>query len=57
MSRFYSREEFEDQVQELMEQGRSRADAEALVREQERADELEYRQWLDRQDRWGREDY
>ncbi len=57
MSRFYSREEFEDQVQELMEQGRSRSQAESLVREQERADELEYREWLDRQDRQGREDY
>jgi len=44
---FYSAEEFEAQRAELVAQGYPDEVAYDIVRDRERADELEYQQWLD----------
>ena len=46
---FYSYDEFEFQVSELIAAGLSEAAALATVRQREREDEAEYRRWLDEQ--------
>lgn len=50
---FYSNEEFNAQVQELMDlEGYSFAEACGIVQERMEADELEYRQWRDEEEQY-----
>jgi hypothetical protein len=43
---FYSNEEYEAQVQELVEAGLSRSDAQGIVDAREMQDEREYNEWV-----------
>jgi len=43
---FYSNEEYEAQVQELVEAGLSRSDAQGIVDAREVQDEREYNEWV-----------
>jgi len=43
---FYSNEEYEAQVQELVEAGLSRSDAQGIVDARELLDEREYNEWV-----------
>ena len=44
---FYTKQEFAAQVQELLEEGYSIADATAMVKVQEQSDRADYEQWVD----------
>lgn len=50
MINFYTQEEFETQMVELMIEGVSRVDAFTIVSKRERDDAAEYERWLDAQD-------
>ncbi len=53
---FYPHEEFEFQVQELINAGYSRQLAEEIVRVREAQDEREYMEWRDEQDEIARQE-
>ena len=44
---FYTKQEFAAQVQELVEEGYTLAEATAMVKVQEQSDRADYEQWLD----------
>jgi uncharacterized protein YoaH (UPF0181 family) len=50
MINFYTQEEFESQMVELMTEGVSRVEAFTIVSRREREDAAEYERWLDTQD-------
>jgi len=50
MINFYTQEEFESQMVELMAEGVSRVEAFTIVSQREREDAAEYERWLDTQD-------
>jgi len=53
---FYPQDEFEFQVQELINVGYSRQLAEAIVRDREYADEREYNEWREEQEEIARQE-
>jgi hypothetical protein len=57
MPRFYTDDEFEGQVAELLEEGHDEAQARFIVAQREDQDETEYQEWLETETQLARDIY